>query len=113
MTASKPPPGLGAGGARLWAAITDGYELGDHEAAILVEAARTVDLLADLHAEVRRAGPMVDEARGRDVSRAVVEIRAQRLTLARLVTSLRIPDDQVAGRPQRRSFRGTYGVPGA
>jgi hypothetical protein len=39
---------------------------------------------------------------------ALVESRAQQITLARLLAALRVPDDDTGQPPQRRSVRGVY-----
>jgi hypothetical protein len=104
--------GLGPSGTRLYGAIADGFELGDHELSLLLQAARTADLLEDLQASVDEQGALVD---GR-VHPAVVELRQQRICLARLLVALRVPDPEdegaSAGRLQRRGTRGVYGMGG-
>ncbi len=71
---------------------------------MLREAARTVDQLDALDDVVRRDGVMLVDR----VHPAVVEARQLRLTLARLIASLRLPDE-VDERPQRRGgARGIY-----
>lgn len=103
-------PSLGAGGHRLWAEVTSRFELDEHELALLLQAARTVDVLDDLAGVVASSGPMTAEG---DVHPAIIESRQQRLTLARLIASLRLPEEAVEGRPQRRgAARGAYGVRG-
>ncbi|WP_217899391.1 hypothetical protein [Blastococcus mobilis] len=84
--------------------------------ALLAEAVRTVDLLDH---EVRRDVPTIDSPRGLRAHPAAVEARQQRIALARLISALRLPDDNVGvrrppGRPQRRTgVRGVYSVGGA
>lgn len=102
----KTPPGLKAGGRKLWRSVTDEFELGEHELSILLEAARTVDALDALQAIVRDEGVTNTSPQGVRAHPALVEARQQRVTLAKLVASLRIPldDYQEATRtPQRRS----------
>ena len=122
MTAAKPrkqpSPTVGttAAGRRLHAQVVERFELDEHELALLLEAVRTVDVLERLAVIVERDGPMVSNAREELVAHpAVVESRQQRLVLARLVASLRLPedDDAAEGRPQRRgAARGVYGIRG-
>ena len=115
----SPPEGTRAPGRRLWSSIVTEFELDEHEAALLVEAVRTVDLLDLLDAAVRRDGPMVDSPQGLKAHPAAVEARQQRIALARLLAALRLPsgeagDEQASARPQRRvGVRGTYGIRGA
>ncbi|MHA6511323.1 hypothetical protein [Tessaracoccus sp. Z1128] len=105
MTAPRTPPGLRAGGQRLWRSIVEDYELGQHELAVLVEACHTVDACHALEAIVTAEGVVHDSPQGKRAHPALVEARQQRLALAKLVASLRIPldDQQAAGRqPQQR-----------
>ncbi len=117
-TAKRPTSGLRAAGKRLWASVLDEYELDEHESALLLEACRTVDILGDLAAAVRRDGALVDSPQGWRAHPAAVEARQQRITLARLLAALRLPagtegDRQAGARPQRRvGARGVYGVRG-
>lgn len=105
--------GLGPAGSRLYGAIADSFDLGDHELSLLLQAARTADLLEDLQASVDEQGALLE---GR-VHPAVVELRQQRICLARLLVALRVPDPEddeaPAGRLQRRGTRGVYGLGGA
>jgi hypothetical protein len=112
MTVKKPSAGLRAQGKALWRSLTADYELGDHELSLLLQAARTVDLLDDLEAEIRSGGALVDSPQGRKANPAAVEARQQRLALARLLAALRIPldDSHGADRTQTRSIRGVYKV---
>lgn len=102
----KTPAGLKAGGRKLWRSVTEEYELGEHELSILLEAARTVDALDALQNIVRDEGVTNTSPQGVRAHPALVEARQQRVTLAKLVASLRIPMDDVEeqGRlPQKRS----------
>lgn len=101
----KTPSGLKAGGRKLWRSVADEYELGEHELSILLEAARTVDALNELEGIVRKEGVTNVSPQGVRAHPALVEARQQRVTLAKLVASLRIPldDAEEAGRlPQQR-----------
>lgn len=116
MSASTSPPrapaGLKSAGRALWRAIVNEFELTESERRLLVEAARCADQLDDLAAVIAEHGTMCEDGR---VAPAVIEARLQRLALARLVASLRVPDvDDEDGdpgaRPQRRGgARGAYG----
>jgi len=112
----KAPPETRAPGRALWASIITDYELEEHERALLIEAVRTVDALDQLDAAVRSEGAIVEGPSGSRANPALVEARAQRITLARLIAALRLPsgdvgDEKVSARPQRRSgVRGVYGV---
>lgn len=102
----KAPSGLKAGGRKLWKAVTDDFDLGQHELSILLEASRTVDALNELENIVKDEGVTHQSPQGVRAHPALVEARQQRVTLAKLVASLRIPleDTQEADRlPQKRS----------
>lgn len=112
MPAPPPPRGTHAAGRRLWKAVTGDYELAAHELTLLGEAARVADVCHDLQRLVDADGPMVD---GR-AHPGLVELRAQRILLARLLVALRVPigdaEDADSGRSQRRGLRGVYAVRG-
>lgn len=114
----KRPSDLRTGGRRLWDSVTAEYELDEHETALLVETCRTIDLCDELESELRADGAIVDSPQGRKANPAAVELRQQRIALARLLAALRMPaggeGDQVQGRrPQRRvGARGVYGIKG-
>jgi hypothetical protein len=115
MTVPKPPTTLKRRGKALWAAVHREYELEEHEEALLLELCRCVDLCDELHAVVAAEGA-IEHGTSR-VHPAAVELRQQRIALARLQAALRLPagdeDDRQQGarRPQRRvGARGVYGV---
>lgn len=118
MSTHKPPQGTRAAGKRLWESVVDEFELDEHELALLREAVRTVDLLAELDAAVKADGALLDSPQGLRTHPAAGEARQQRIALARLLAALRLPagdeDDRQAGaRPQRRvGVRGTYKLRG-
>ena len=102
------PTQYGEAGERLWASVADHFDLEEHEQALLREACRTVDQLDALAAVVDADGVVVDGK----AHPALVESRQLRLALARLLASLRLPDDDDV-RPQRRgSVRGVYNFGG-
>lgn len=102
----KTPPGLGTGGRRLYRSVTADFELGDHEKSLLLEAARTVDTVDGLQKILDEEGLMMTSPQGTKAHPAAVEIRQQRIVLAKLISSLKIPveEDEGASRiPQKRS----------
>lgn len=115
----RAPAGTRDPGRALWRSVVNVFELDEHELALLREAVRTVDLLGELDAAVRRDGPLVESPQGQRAHPAVVEARAQRIALARLLAALRLPsgeagDEKASARPQRRAgARGVYGIRGA
>jgi len=114
------PSGLRVAGKRLWRSILDDYELDEHERAMLLEACRSVDLLDQLDAAVRRDGAMVESPQGVKAHPAAVEARQQKIALARLLAALRLPagaegdaEQRQDRRPARRvGVRGVYGIRG-
>ncbi|MGD9525635.1 hypothetical protein [Pseudonocardia sp.] len=115
----RAPSGARAPGRRLWLSVVKWFDLDEHERALLVEAVRTVDALAELDATVRREGVLHESPQGQRAHPALVEARAQRILLARLLAALRLPvgedgDWQESARPRRRAgARGVYGIRGA
>jgi len=99
-------------GERLSAAVLGEFELLEHELVLLEEAARTLDLCASLQAVVDADGPLMPTRAGVRAHPAAVELRQQRITLARLLAVLRIPwgEEGEGARVQRRAVRGVYGV---
>ncbi len=111
MTKESSPAGLASTGRRLWQSVLEDYELDVHEQLLLREACRCADRLDLLAAEL--SGPVLQtNGRGEPSAHpALAEGRAQQLTLARLLASLRLPSGEMAGRPQRRgAARGAYGI---
>jgi hypothetical protein len=109
MDKVSPPKGTRAAGRRLWRAIVVDYDLSGAELEILRQAARVADVLEDLAALVAAEG-VLEEGTGRPHP-AVVELRQQSITLARLIAALRLPTDG-SSRGQHRGVRGVYGVAG-
>jgi hypothetical protein len=95
------PRGLAAPGRRLWDCVTADYELDAPELALLEEACKTRDFIAELRLKVAETGPIIDSRQGPRVSPAAVEVRMQSLVLAKLIASLGLPkgalDDLVGG----------------
>lgn len=118
MTTKKPaaPSGAKSAGRALWRSVVDVYDLDEHETALLVQAVRTVDLLDVLQADVDANGATVESPQGRKTNPSVVEIRQQRLALARLLAALRLPqgdeaDTPVSARLKRPQRRGGVRAP--
>jgi hypothetical protein len=106
----KPPDGVGEAGRRLWSSVLESFVLEEHELALLRQACQVADLCDGLQAEVDASGLLV----GGRTNPALVELRQQRILLARLVVALRVPLGEEAsdGRDQRRGIRGVYGIRG-
>lgn len=108
----KPPAGLRASGRELWRAVLKDFELTQHETVMLREACRTADALDDLHALVETEGTMSTSTQGARVHPALIELRQQRIALARLFAALHIPVGEETDRTQHRGARGVYGIRG-
>lgn len=108
MSVPAAPRGAGEAGKRLWRSVLGSFELEEHELLLLRQAVRVTDTCEDLQAVSAAQGPVVD---GR-VHPAVVELRQQRIVLARLIVALRVPlgEQEQPSRTQYRGARGVYGV---
>jgi len=105
MTIPKAPPGTKPAGSALWHSIVDRFELDAHEMTLLVQAVRTADLCDLLEADVAAHGVTCESSQGVRTNPSLVELRQQRVTLARLLAALRLPTGDESGlrRPQRRT----------
>jgi hypothetical protein len=92
----------------LWRAVLTDYQLEEHELVLLRQAVRVADACDALQAIVDRDGLMV----GGRPHRGLVELRAQQITLARLVVALRVPMGDQGQRSQYRGARGVYAIGG-
>jgi hypothetical protein len=99
----------------MWRSILADNDLSEHELVLLRQAVRVADVCDDLQAVVDLEGPLTSNRLGeRKAHPALIELRAQRLLLARLIVALRVPlgdeEDQglPPGRLQRRGLRGVY-----
>ena len=101
----KPPGTLGPGGRRLWHSVVEEFELRQFELDLLERACIALDRLSALDEVLHRQGLDVD---GR-AHPALVESRMQAIVFARLITALRLPDEEDR-KPQRRGSRGVYQV---
>jgi hypothetical protein len=74
-----------------------------------VETCRVVDLVQNLDDRVEREGDMVDDPKWDCVFRtpALVDSRLRHIVLARLLVSLRLPEEH-AERPERKALRGVH-----
>jgi hypothetical protein len=113
----SPPDRLGESGRALWGAVLEDYDLDTHELTVLREACRTADSLEDLQQLLEAEGLTSGSSQGVRVHPALVELRLQRVTFARLLTALRIPSGDTSAEPgvrdqPRGGVRGVYGLPG-
>lgn len=108
-TAVKRPRSLNTAGKKLWNSAVEEFEWAHHELAMLEEACRTRDRIAQLDRVVADEGIMLASSQGSRVHPAIAEARQQRLTLARLLVTLGIPALVEDTLPRARSVRGVYG----
>ncbi len=108
-----PPTGLRRSGKALWRAVLTDYSLDEHERTVLREASRTADSIDALQSVLDAEGHMGESSQGPRVHPALVELRQQRIALARLIAALRIPAGEEDGRTQVRGMlRDVYGLRG-
>jgi hypothetical protein len=117
----RAPEGAGAAGKRLWRAVLADFELAEHELTLLRQAVRVADLCDQLQAVIKAEGPLLRVEGTPRTHPAVIELRQQRIVLARLVVALGVPlgDQEQEGPPgpdparlQRRGTRGFYSIAG-
>lgn len=91
--------------------LSDEFQLDQHERELLLEAARTLDLCDRLQAQLVADDTVMSESsQGPRVHPVIVELRAQRQQLARLLSALDIPaEDDV----DVSSGAGVYRLGGA
>ena len=107
------PSGAGPTGRRLWRAVLADFELAEHEMTLLRQAVRVADACDELQKIVDDEGPLLRTEHGPKSHPALVELRQQRIVLARIIVALRVPlgdqEESAPTRSQRRGLRGVYG----
>ncbi len=102
------PRDFGPDGRRLWRAVLEDYEPERHELVMLEQACRVADTIAAL---TKAVGAELVDDNGR-VRAELVEIRQQRILLARLLAAMRLESGEngsISVVPQRRvGVRGVY-----
>ena len=93
QTLQRPPGGLKPAGRALWRSVAGEYSLRPDELAVLREACRTADVIAQFEAALAGAPLLVAGSMGQPVLHpGVAELRMQRGVLASLLKQLRLPD---------------------
>ena len=110
MSTPRAPTGLKAPGKRLWTSVMAEFELAEHEAAQLAEACFVRDRIDQLRRQVDKDGLMIPSSQGARLHPGVSEIRAQQLTLARLLATLNVPPFAEDALPPSRGVRGVYSL---
>lgn len=98
---SRVPPGLSTSGGALWQDVTGRYDLDAETLSTLLDACRLRDRLDRLAEALSDVPVLVESSQGVKPHPLFAEIRAQELAYARLVASLRLPDEE-GTQPQRR-----------
>lgn len=110
------PEGLGTGGSRLWAEVTQAHELDEVQRVQLLEACRAkdrLDRLDDLlRGDVDVWARLVHRVNTDDyelhIDKALDKANQTANQLKQLLAALRLPDEVSGKRPQRRGARGAY-----
>lgn len=95
MPTIKPPNDLADAGKAFWSDVTSRYDLRPDELRVLVQACKTLDMIAKLEAKwVERGEPDLSEgSMGQEVIHPLIgELRAQRAAFERLRAALKLPD---------------------
>ena len=107
METPTPPIALGDDGLRLWNGVRAQYEFRPDELELLLAACRTLDEVARLEEALATADVLVTGSRGQVRSNPLVsEVRAHRLALRALLSTLGIPDLEEGADPMARSDAG-------
>lgn len=101
MTESHPrPEKLDGRGGRFWDSVTSTYRLRADELIILEDAAREINLIDKLEAEIEDASMIVTGGYEQEVANPLItEIRQHRGMVARLVNQLKLPDAPADNKP--------------
>ncbi|WP_028924496.1 hypothetical protein [Pseudonocardia acaciae] len=94
MKSKRAPAGLGSAGRSFWKEITELYELRPDEHRVLEQAARELDLIARLEAELAEAPTMVRGSQGQLVINGMIqELRQHRSAFTSMMRFLKLPDE--------------------
>ena len=110
MSTTRAPTGLKGPGKRLWTSVAAEFEMAEHELAQLSEACFVRDRIDQLRQQVDADGVMLTSSQGARLHPGVSEIRAQQLTLARLLATLNVPSLAEDALPPSRGVRGVYSL---
>jgi uncharacterized protein with von Willebrand factor type A (vWA) domain len=103
---SKSPDGLGKAGKRVWGSILREFTLDARELLVLEQAARQADAVEALELEIASAGLVGRGSRGQlRLSPSVSELRQARLSVAKLLRDLALPDHDGATATTRRASK--------
>ena len=110
MTRPQAPKNLGPAGSRLWKSVVSALELREDELVLFRDACRITDSVEALQAAVERDGVLVNSAKTGELvpHPGLVEARQQRIVLARMLATLRFPDEDGHQAQRRAGGRGAY-----
>jgi hypothetical protein len=113
----RPPRGLGTAGRRLWESVVADFELTLAEEVALEGAARTLDELRRLEAELKDAPVVTVGSKDQERPNGLFnEVRQHRATLQKLLGVLSLDSEQVDGQARssvgRALARKRWGVRG-
>jgi hypothetical protein len=104
----NPPEGLSKRGRQFWTDVLEALDLEVHELTLLHECARVMDRLELLDEAGREYGALTPDGRA---APWLAEARQQQAILARLIQTLRLPDDTSADDLARGQRRGGARTP--
>lgn len=109
MALMEAPQGLGPQGSCLWQEIAEGFELRVDELRVLGDACRTVDLIERMEEAMKDAPLVVTGSQGQPVANPLVqELRQYRSLVARLLASLKLPDEDEGRDARDRSSHARH-----
>src|SRR5690554_4471584 len=98
------PKGLDSAGSSLWRTVTGKYELRSDELVTLESACRATDRVVLMRSELAGMTMLVPGSMGQlTLNPLVAEIRAHEAQIARLLVSLKLPDDGEGSGAETRS----------
>jgi len=103
MTKSAAPKGLRDAGKAMWARFTGKYDFRPDELVVLEKACRASDRIATMEDELGDAVTSTGSMGQVVVHPLIPEIRAHEALVARLLASLKIPDDPAGAGSESRS----------
>lgn len=112
----KAPANLNGSGLRLWRNMTKSYVFGPHELDLLEQACRTSELIESMQGAIDKLDGdyfTIGHAGQPVITPLVAEIRQHRNVLARLLNSLKLPEEQAADRSTnaRKAAAARWGNP--
>lgn len=106
MAALRTPTKLGPKARRFWRETTEVYELSVHEAVLLENACREIDIVERLEKELDGADLVVPGSMGQDTAHPLLmEVRMHRASVAAMIKQLALPDPEFEDKPMSARSR--------